>query len=133
VMLPLEVQGEPAAAARDAAASALGRVGLDGLGDRHPSQMSGGQRQRVGIARAIIGGRQVLVADEPTGALDSHTSLEVFELLRGIADSGALVIVATHDPVIAGLADVAMVMTDGRLDAVQHAAAPSVTTSVVPR
>jgi putative ABC transport system ATP-binding protein len=115
VMLPLEVTGLATKAAREVAAAYLERVGLSGLEIRHPSEMSGGQRQRVGIARALVGGRDVLVADEPSGALDSQTSRSVFELLRSVADEGRTVIVATHDPLVREYADEVTEIVDGSL------------------
>lgn len=115
VMLPLEVLGASVAQARAAARAQLVRVGLEGLEGRYPAQMSGGQQQRVGIARALVGERRLLLADEPSGALDSRTSRDLFTLLRRLADEGATIVVATHDPIVGEFADVAYEMTDGRL------------------
>lgn len=126
VMLPLEALGAGHREARRVAAGALDRVGIGDVADRHPSRMSGGQRQRVGIARALVGERDVLVADEPSGALDSMTSAGIFDLLRGLADDGALVVVASHDPQLRPLADRALEMVDGALRVSGPAPAPAV-------
>lgn len=115
VMLPLEALGVGAAAARSAAQELIRRVGLVGLEDRYPGQLSGGQQQRVGIARALVGDRSVVLADEPSGALDSTSSKELYGLLRQLADGGATVVVATHDPQVREIADVSHRMLDGRL------------------
>lgn len=77
--------------------------------------MSGGQRQRVGIARAVAGGRRILLADEPTGALDSATTRDVLALLRELADDGVCVVVVSHDDVVREYADHVWWMSDGRL------------------
>jgi ABC-type lipoprotein export system ATPase subunit len=116
VMLPLEARRWPADAARQEAARCLDLVGLDGLGARRPHQLSGGQRQRVGIARAIAGNKRLLLADEPTGALDSQTSAAVFGVLRTIADRGAAVVLASHNPQSLLIADRVCHMQDGSLD-----------------
>jgi ABC-type lipoprotein export system ATPase subunit len=115
VALPLEVLGVKTDEARSQAVVQLERVGLAGLGPRLPNQLSGGQRQRVGIARALVGSRQILLADEPTGALDSKNSRALFELLRELCDQGALVVVCTHDLMIKEFADTIYEMVDGRL------------------
>jgi putative ABC transport system ATP-binding protein len=114
VMLPLEVLGVRVAEARDRAEAELDRVGLDGLGERYPAQLSGGQRQRVGIARALVGGRRLLLADEPTGALDSVNSRALFELLRGLCDQGTTVLLGTHELMSQDFADTIYEMRDGR-------------------
>ncbi len=97
VMLPLELDGASLRAARTAAAEALAEVGLAGLADRYPDDLSGGQQQRVAIARAVVGDRRLILADEPTGALDSHTGEEVLRLLRARCDAGAAGLLVTHD------------------------------------
>lgn len=114
VMLPLEVLGRPVAAARAQAEEQLDRVGLAGLGARYPAELSGGQRQRVGIARALVGDRELLLADEPTGALDSVTSQALFALFRRLCDEGTTVIIATHELMAREFADVVLEMHDGR-------------------
>ena len=100
VMLPLRARGWKKRDASEAAEKLLEDVGLNGLGHRRPAALSGGQKQRVGIARGLAGGRQILLADEPTGSLDSASSRSVFELLGAIAGQGVAVVVATHDPII---------------------------------
>lgn len=116
VLLPLLSRGMPYAEAKLEAAQSLKHVGIDHLFDRAPKQMSGGQRQRVGIARALAGGREVLVADEPTGALDSSNSDALFRLISEMCHQhGATAVVATHDTLARSLADVVWTMHDGRL------------------
>lgn len=115
VALPLEAAGTSPAAAETAARQQLARVGLDGLESRFPHQLSGGQRQRVGIARALTGDRAVLLADEPTGALDSGASTDLFALIRKLCDDGLLAVVCSHDPLCRSFADTVYEMRDGRL------------------
>jgi ABC-type lipoprotein export system ATPase subunit len=115
VELPLRARGWVGAAAGVEAVTTLELVGLDELAHRRPGKLSGGQRQRVGIARALVGGRSVLVADEPTGSLDSQNSHAVFALLQGLARRNVCVIVASHDGGIDSYADRIMHMTDGGL------------------
>lgn len=115
VMLPLEVQG---ASHRDAQAQAtfqLTGVGMPKLGHRLPAELSGGQRQRVGIARSLVGERVLLLADEPTGSLDSANSGALFELLRTLCDDGITLLLASHEPSARAYADVIIEMVDGRL------------------
>lgn len=116
VMLPLLARGIKPHVATDLASEALDRLGVDNLSDRFPSEMSGGQIQRVGIARAIAGEKKVLLADEPTGALDSKNTREVFSALRALSDAGATVLIATHDPVIGDFADRIVSILDGALE-----------------
>ncbi|MET8151533.1 ABC transporter ATP-binding protein [Actinoplanes sp. NPDC049668] len=115
VALPLEMRGTPSSEAFAQAKDQLTRVGIGDLSDRLPHQMSGGQRQRVGVARALTGNRRVLLADEPTGALDSKTSRGMFELFRHLCDEGALAIVCSHDPACGEYADRVYEMSDGEL------------------
>jgi ABC-type lipoprotein export system ATPase subunit len=115
VALPLEVLGMSYREASEQARTQLDRVGLAGLGGRLPSQLSGGQRQRVGIARALVGDRRLLLADEPTGALDSKNSRSLFELLRELRDQGTLVLVCSHDPMCREFADAVYEMVDGQI------------------
>jgi putative ABC transport system ATP-binding protein len=115
VALPLELDGVRAGRARRMAQTALDEVGLTGLGGRFPEEMSGGQRQRTAIARALIGERRLVLADEPTGALDSQTSEAVLKLLRARCDAGAAGILVTHEPRYAGYADRTVFLRDGRI------------------
>ena len=97
VEVVLRARGMDGRVARRAALDALDRVSVADLAGRVPARISGGQAQRVGIARAIAGGKQVVLADEPTGSLDSRTTESVFELLADLARDGAAVVVCTHD------------------------------------
>lgn len=115
VALPLEARGVRSAQALSEAGALLARMGLDGYDDRLPRQLSGGQRQRVGIARALTGGRRILLADEPTGALDSKNAAAIYGLLRDLCADGALVIVASHDPACREHATRLIEMRDGRI------------------
>jgi putative ABC transport system ATP-binding protein len=114
VALPLELGGMSARQARPQALAALASVGLTTQLDRYPDHFSGGQQQRIAIARAVVGGRGVILADEPTGALDSRTADEVVELLAGLpAACGATVVLVTHEPRFASWADRAVFLRDG--------------------
>lgn len=115
VALPLELDGLPRRPARDQALAALAEVGVERAADRFPDEVSGGQRQRVAIARALVGARRVLLADEPTGALDSVTAQEVMAVLRARVDTGAAGLLVTHDPRMAAWADRVVFLADGRL------------------
>ncbi len=112
----------------------LGRVGLDRQRDQLPDQLSGGERQRVAIARALANDPALLLADEPTGSLDSERSRSVLELLREISrERGTAVLLATHDPQAAEIADRAFVLRDGKLhDRPGHADEPSPASPAVP-
>ena len=102
VALPLMYRGTPEAEARRRALAMLGRVGLDERTEHMPAQLSGGQRQRVAIARALVGEPSVVLADEPTGALDPKVSGEIMELfLEMNRELGVLIIIITHDPGVA--------------------------------
>jgi putative ABC transport system ATP-binding protein len=102
---------------RTRAMDALARVGMDDLGARLVNTLSGGQRQRVGLARAIVNEPAVILADEPTGALDSANASAVFELLQGIAALGKIVVLVTHDLDLAGACQRVMSMRDGQVAA----------------
>jgi putative ABC transport system ATP-binding protein len=115
VALPLELDGVRAGTARKLAGAALAEVGLEGLGPRFPDEMSGGQRQRTAIARALIGQRRLVLADEPTGALDSQTSEAVLRVLRKRCDEGAAGILVTHEPRYAAYADRTIFLRDGKI------------------
>lgn len=123
VTLPLELDGLSARRARAAATAALGEVGMDALADRFPDEMSGGQAQRVAIARALVGPRRLLLADEPTGALDSVTGEAVMRVLRQRVDAGAAGLLVTHDARHAAWADRIVFLRDGSVvDSTGHAA-----------
>jgi len=115
VSLPLELDGMPLARAQAEAPDALASVGLAELGDRFPDDLSGGEQQRVAIARALVGGRRILLADEPTGALDSMTGESVMRLLRVHCDGGGTAILVTHDAAHAAWADRVVFLRDGRV------------------
>ena len=122
VMLPLELDGLSARAARRQASVALEQVGIPELADRFPDDMSGGQQQRVAIARALVGERRLVLADEPTGALDSQTGEDVLRVLRARCDAGAAGILVTHEARHAGWADRVVFVRDG---AIVDSTAPS--------
>ena len=98
---------------REKAEQVLAAVGLEGRGDHTPSQLSGGQQQRVAIARALINDPEVLLADEPTGNLDSKTSVEVMGIFQSLNEKGITIIMVTHEPDIASYARRNIVMKDG--------------------
>jgi len=98
---------------REKAAQVLAAVGLEGRGDHTPSQLSGGQQQRVAIARALINDPEVLLADEPTGNLDSRTSVEVMEIFQKLNEKGITIVMVTHEADIAAYARRNIVMKDG--------------------
>ena len=113
VMLPRELDGVRAKLARREAAAALEEVGVLDLADRFPDQMSGGQQQRVAIARALVGPRRLVLADEPTGALDSSTGEAIMRVLRARVDAGAAGLLVTHEPQHAAWADRIVFLRDG--------------------
>ena len=115
VAIPLELDGRSATDARRAALDSLGSVGLGDLADRFPDDLSGGEQQRVAIARALVGGRPILLADEPTGALDSMTGESVMRLLRRHCDEGGTAILVTHDAAHAAWAHRVVFLRDGRI------------------
>jgi putative ABC transport system ATP-binding protein len=115
VALPLELDGVSPRQARRQALEALRLVGLDDGAARFPDGMSGGEQQRVAIARALIGERRLILADEPTGALDSGTGEEIVALLRRRCDEGAAVLLVTHEPRYAAWADRVVFLRDGAI------------------
>jgi putative ABC transport system ATP-binding protein len=116
VALQLQLRSWSRAAAMTEAAALLDRVGLGDKVDRKPGDLSGGQRQRVAIVRAIAGGPPLILADEPTAALDAQSGLQVTEILRDLArEHGHTVLIVTHDPRIFHLADRIVHIEDGRI------------------
>jgi putative ABC transport system ATP-binding protein len=113
VMLPLELDGVRSGKARKAAREALESVAMADIADRFPDDMSGGQQQRVAIARALVGQRRLILADEPTGALDSTTGEQVMRLLKARVDAGAACLVVTHEARHAAWADRVVFLRDG--------------------
>jgi putative ABC transport system ATP-binding protein len=113
VALPLELDGMGVRKARPLAMTALSEVDLAGLAGRFPDDMSGGQQQRVAIARALVGERRLVLADEPTGALDSQTGEAVLRLLRTRVDAGAAGVLVTHEARHAAWADRVIFLRDG--------------------
>ncbi len=120
VELPLVYRGEPAAVRHDAARAALGQVGLQGWEHHTPAELSGGQQQRVAIARAIVTKPAVLLADEPTGNLDTRTSREIMDLITTFnRERGITVLMVTHEPDMAAYAKRVVRFVDGRVESDQ--------------
>ncbi len=115
VALPMVFAGLPPAERRQRAALALDAVGLADRSDHRPSELSGGQKQRVAIARATIMGPGLLLADEPTGNLDSRSGAQVLDVIGALHREGRTVIVVTHDPAVARRADRVLVLRDGTI------------------
>jgi putative ABC transport system ATP-binding protein len=116
VELPLLYTNTPAEERRKRAIAALHRVGLAGREEHHPSQLSGGQQQRVAIARALVNDPRIILADEPTGALDTRTSTEIMSIFQQLnREAGITMIVVTHEPDIAAYAGRNIHFRDGRL------------------
>ena len=115
VILPLLYRGTPIWDRADIAMAALARVGMDGRAHHHPSQMSGGQQQRVAIARAIATHPPIIMADEPTGALDSKTGRHVLEILQQLYREGTTILLITHDDSIAATAPRVVRLSDGKI------------------
>lgn len=113
VSLPRELDGVRWRKARKEALTALERVGIGDLADRFPEEMSGGQQQRAAIARALVGPRRLVLADEPTGALDSSTGESVMKMLRTRVDAGAAGLLVTQEPRFAAWADRTVFLRDG--------------------
>lgn len=114
--LPLFYRGVPLREQRAMAMDALRRVGLQGREGHYPTQLSGGQQQRVAIARALVAGPSLLLADEPTGNLDTESSREIMAILDGLnKEQGMTIILVTHETDIAAYADREIVMKDGRV------------------
>jgi putative ABC transport system ATP-binding protein len=115
VSLPLELDGTPAKTARAAGMTALEELGLGDRASRFPDELSGGERQRVAIARAVVGDRGLLLADEPSGALDSANGEAVMRLIRVACQRGVAGVVVTHDAQLASWADRVVFLRDGRV------------------
>jgi putative ABC transport system ATP-binding protein len=109
-------RGVAAAERRERARRALERVGLAHRTGQRPPQLSGGERQRVAIARAVVGEPAIVLADEPTGNLDSRTSAEIVDVLKALHSSGSTVVVITHDAAIAASMDRCVSLRDGRIE-----------------
>ncbi|MBO9621379.1 MAG: ABC transporter ATP-binding protein [Sphingomonas sp.] len=119
VELPLLYRGDPRAERRETAMAALDKVGLKEWWDHTPGELSGGQQQRVAIARAIVTNPDVLLADEPTGNLDTARSIEIMELLSGLnKESGITVLMVTHEPDMAAFAHTIVHFRDGLVERV---------------
>ncbi len=118
ISLPLELDGMKPALARELAEKSLDEVELGGMADRYPDQLSGGEQQRVAIARGLVGPRSVLLADEPTGALDEATSESILKLIRSRCDAGAAALLVTHEPAYAAWADRVVRLRDGRVEGI---------------
>jgi putative ABC transport system ATP-binding protein len=116
VELPLVYAGLPAAERRGRAADALAQVGLANRSSHRPNELSGGQRQRVAIARALVNRPSILLADEPTGNLDSVTSEEIMRVFGDLHAAGQTVIMVTHEPDIAACAARIITLRDGRIE-----------------
>ncbi|MDQ1443234.1 MAG: putative transport system ATP-binding protein [Acidimicrobiaceae bacterium] len=115
VALPLELDGVAARTAQAAGMEALEQLGLSDQGSRFPDHLSGGERQRVAIARAVVGDRRLLLADEPSGALDSVNGEAVMRLMRAACRRGVAGVVVTHDAQLASWADRVVFLRDGRV------------------
>jgi putative ABC transport system ATP-binding protein len=120
VELPLLYRGEKKALRREAAMHALDQVGLAPWASHTPAELSGGQQQRVAIARALVSDPNVLLADEPTGNLDSERSVEIMELLGRLNSEGITVIMVTHEQEMASFAKTVIHFRDGLVDRVEH-------------
>jgi putative ABC transport system ATP-binding protein len=123
VTLPLELDGVPSRGARATGLQAMEELGVADRADRYPDELSGGERQRVAIARAIVGERGLLLADEPTGALDSVNGEAVMRLLRAATQRGVAGVVVTHEAQLASWADRVVFLRDGHV--VDQTAAPA--------
>jgi polar amino acid transport system ATP-binding protein len=114
-LAPMKVRGLSEAAARERALALLERVGLAGKAQSYPAQLSGGQQQRVAIARALVTEPDLILADEPTGNLDSSSTADVLSLLRDLHHGGRTIVLITHEPDVAAMADRVVTMHDGRV------------------
>lgn len=115
VALPLVYAGVPEEERMERAAAALSSVGLGNRLDHKPNEMSGGQRQRVAIARALVNNPAIIMADEPTGNLDTKSSYEIMDIFKAMNDEGKTIVMVTHEPDIAEQTKRILVMRDGKL------------------
>ncbi len=129
ISLPLELEGMKPEEARLLAEKSLEEVEMAGMADRYPDQLSGGEQQRVAIARGLVGPRSVLLADEPTGALDEATSESILKLLRSRCDAGAAALMVTHEPAYAAWADRVVRLRDGRIEGISERTKTPLTTA----
>jgi putative ABC transport system ATP-binding protein len=126
IEVPLEYAGVGVREARDRAVELAERMGLGGRLDHRPTELSGGQQQRVAIARSLANRPRLLLADEPTGNLDSATGEEILTLLDELNEEGATLVIVTHDPGVAARAHRTIHMLDGKIDRTDHRRAPAV-------
>jgi putative ABC transport system ATP-binding protein len=115
VELPMIFGGVPRGERRERVTAALAAVDLQDRSDHRPDQLSGGERQRVALARAMVMGPRLLLADEPTGNLDTTSGRQILDLLDRLNDQGVTLLVVTHDPTVAARADRVIVLVDGRV------------------
>ncbi len=133
VDVPLRYRGLPARERRERIEKSLGQVGLGGRLRPLPSQLSGGQQQRVAIARALVGQPRLILADEPTGNLDTATAHEIMELLRGVNDAGTTILMVTHDPGCAAHSNRQLHILDGRLIDLREEQVPALNVTQMPQ
>lgn len=115
VMLPLDFSKKKISNKKDKAIKALNSVGMGAISNKSVNKLSGGQKQRVAIARAIVNEPSIILADEPTGALDTKTSVEIMELFHKLNKKGKTIIIVTHDPEIANQCDRIIEISDGKI------------------
>jgi putative ABC transport system ATP-binding protein len=132
VSLPLELDGMNPPEARRLAGTSLAEVGLDGMENRYPDQLSGGEQQRVAIARGLVGPRSILLADEPTGALDEATGEAILRVLRARCDAGAAALLVTPEPAYAAWANRVVRLRDGRIEGISVRSRTPSTTADLP-
>ena len=120
VALPLYYQGMKRSRRNKVAMEYLDRVGLAEWANHLPSELSGGQKQRVAIARSLVANPRIILADEPTGALDSQTSIEVMQLLQEVNRDGMTIVMVTHDPEMAAMSQKIIKIRDGVIGSIDH-------------